>query len=72
MAGITAVLSPSSDDATKSRPPALFSDTARFTVKSVAAAALRLTVNTAAVPSVTGLVPASTVTVGSSLRMRTR
>ena len=64
-AGIVTDWSPSSPAATKSRPPAVFSVTSRRTVRAAVVAPARLTVKAAFAPSVTGDVPAVTVTTGS-------
>ena len=62
LAVIVTVFEPSSPDATKSLPEA--SATVRFTVRLALGAELAVTVNCAAVPSVTGDVPAAIVIVG--------
>ena len=62
---IVTVLEPSSPDATKSLPAA--SATVKFTVRSAAGAESAVTVKVAAVPSVTGEVPAAMVMVGVEL-----
>ena len=58
---IVTILAPSFPAATKSLPAA--SDTVRFTVRLALGAGLAVTVNSAAVPSVTGDVPAAMVIV---------
>ena len=63
LAVIVTVFEPSSPDATKSLPDA--SATVRFTVRSALGAESAVTVNCAAVPSVTGDVPGAMVMVGS-------
>ena len=59
---IVTVLAPSFPAATKSLPAA--SDTVRFTVRLALGAGFAVTVNCAAVPSVTGDVPGAMVIVG--------
>ena len=62
LAVIVTVLAPSSPDAKKSLPVA--SATVRFTVRSALGAESAVTVKVAAVPSVTGEVPAAIVIAG--------
>ena len=68
-AGIMTCLSPSSPGATKSWPAAVVSRTASSTVSAAAVGPVRLTVNAAGVPSVTGEVPAAMVTAATATEM---